>query len=1110
MLGSASKFFLELRGSKPYRQSPICSSVEHHFTMTILVAESPASLLERMAKELAACRDPWARHWLVIAGSGRSEWLQRRWSRIAGVAARSQIVSLRSVIEQAATPTSQPFSRERLVLAVAQALPTLVGRTPLPKNAQCSLVDARVLSWAEQVADALDLALLCRDGDDRWGTSDFLEELSQHPSVKGALEGHIGTLTSNEFRLAAAHWLELWKQRGGAPKLWIQLDAGLPHVLFGCLAELLALMGAEVDLSLLSPSRAFWGDLRSGRRWADGQDAGPVLSCLGRQAQDLHNQAIDRFLSHGSGGDELPPLTAKDSLLGRLRDACCHAGAPDVRLELRDDDWSFTAHSCRSPLRELEICRDRILQAMDEAPTLSADDILVLLAEPSTYAPLVGAALAPLPVRVLGLGGAGGSPVASGLLRLLTSLNRRLGLTDLQALIEEPLIAERFGFQGNTEELMQWLEQAQFRWGLDVQQRAEVQGEGEARWNLAFALRRLGLGAVVSGNTRDGVVEGAAPLERACGLSTALLARLAQFATTLYEAREAWVSNGGSGTPRAARAMGEWCALLGQWCEQFLGYGLGTASEQMTQLVNALIPSLQAAAPAGLLLQSDAVLRLLEKQLELLSAGQGAGSGGITVAELGHYAGVPAKMVLVVGLGSSTFPRHEDRPGWHPLARSRKIGDPDRRDADRHALLLALLGCDERLVLTYQGGSDEDGKERPPSTPLADLLAAVDVVALRSSGETASSHVLIKHGLNGFSPAACATTTRRVARSYLTSDYAGAATLLERDRKDYPGLWSQVLPLSTHSQPLALRDLHDLFQEPCRIFVRRLGLRLPEEVEEPSQEDALTLDALGRWSLRDRMLHCRLTGDDPQALLARATASGELPRGRYGEELWDSTQTELPDVAEQGLLPLAETLQLTIGSRRLIATLPAGWYRNEQGSIVFCSASSRSKPKLLQVRLGLLCLSLAEDVGQIETWFKKEKKPKILVAPAREEAILRLAELCRLHQLAECLPLPFWPGSYEKMRELEDKTQRDPNAAITTEQLLMAAWAVWNQGKGFNDTTPPESRLPATRACFRGLADPFTWKPHLETRWLPAPDLPLALRLMRFISQWEAAAGSAP
>lgn len=1069
--------------------------------MTVYIAESTLPLLERMAAELAACRDPWARHWLVLPGSGRSEWLLRRWARRAGAAAHSQIVPLRSVIEQVASAGGEPFSRERLVLGVAQSLGSCVGNVPLPANTDCSIVDSQVLAWSHQLADAIDGALLCRDGEQRWANSHFLAELIEHPSVKGALVGHLGTLERQAFRAATERWLEQWSERGGVPRLWIQLDAGLPRVLMRCLADLVELLADRVKLSLLSPSHLFWGDLRIRRSWAEGASAGPILTSFGRQTQDLHNQSIDYFMSEGSGGLELPSPTTHDTLLGLIQAACRAAATPETKPIIAPDDYSFTIHACRSPLRELEICRDRILQAMAEDATLGVDDVLVLLAEPLSYAPLAGAALAPLPVRMLGLG-ALVSPVASGLRCLLKSLSGRMGLADVQALMDEPLIAERFGFTGVASELLTWLEQAQFRWGLDEQHRAEAQGHGERRWNLAFALRRLSLGAVVTADSAQGIVDGDVPLERATGLTTALLAQLAQFATLLYAARKDWLSAETDG----AKTMHAWCERLTSWCVQFLGDGQGFVSEERTHLVNTLIPNLEHAAPADLLLRSDAVLGLVETALESLTGAHGSGAGGITVADLHHYAGTPTRMLVVAGLGAEAFPRHEDRPGWHPLTVGRELGDPDRREADRHALLLGLLSASDRVALAYQGGSDEDGRERPPSTPLADLLAAVDEIATLPQGKSVAHNILIRHGLNGFSPNACAAHTRPVARSHLASDYAGATALLEPHRGDYQGLWAQPLAPSPHRYPLTLRDLSDVLQEPCRIFVRRLGLRVPQESAELSQADALQLDSLARWSVRDRLLQCRLAGGDEERLRARIQAAGERPRGQYGDALWQQSLAALPAIDESELTAITEPLQLDLPSRTLDATLPDGWFRTSDGKVVYCSASTRSRKRQLRVTLGLLCLAAAEGATQVETWFSKDKKSKVLVAPDPARAASLLDELCHLYQLAQCLPLPFWPEAYDRMRHLEENARKNGADEIEPEMLLTAAWTTWTEGAGFGLAGPPENSLPATRVCFRGLDDPFAWAPKVLDPWLPASDLPLAWRLYCLVSQWESAA----
>lgn len=1077
--------------------------------MPIVVAENTALLLERMASDLANGRDPWDRHWLILPGIGRSEWLQRRWARLAGIAAHSQIVPLRSLVEQAAAPSGVPFSRDRLVFAVARALPSIAPRTPLPLHTDCGRVDARVLVWSQQVADALDMGLLCRGESDRFLEAPFLSDLLDSPVVKAALSGHLGMLEPELYRASAKRWIDDWNGRGGVPKLWIQLDSGLPHAILRCLAILLDLLPERLQLFLLSPSLAFWGDLRTRRHWNPGEDAGPVLTGLGRLSQDLHNQSVDLFLSQGSGGCELPSPPLGNPLLARLQAACRSAAAPANPPPLSPDDWSFTAHACRSPLRELEICRDRIMQAMSNDPTLTTEDVIILLADPGTYAPLVGAALSPLPARIVGVGGAMQSPVAKALLGLLRTLNGRLGLADIQALLDEPLVAASFELTDCTAEVLEWLTDSQFRWGLDQNHRAEIQDSKDPRWSLAFALRRLGLGAIVRNDERDGIVDGAAPLERASGLAIAILARLAQFAQALSEARSNWTGEGPEAGRPVAKSMLEWTRLLTIWIERFLDEGQGAIAEQRTQILCSTLPALAAAAPADLLFGSDALLRLLEDALASLGTPQGSNAAGITVADLRQFAGTPARMQLIVGLGAESFPTRDERPSWHPLASRRELGDPDRREGDRHSLLLALLSSQDQLVLTYLGGSDEDSKERPPSTPLADLLTAVNTVSNEQAIAVSQHGVVFRHGLNGFSPQACDSRTPAIARSFLPSDYAAAAALDAPRNPHYPGLWSQMLTPRERSRPLDLRDLLDLCREPCRIFVRRLGLQLPQPLDALSQRDTLALEPLARWSLRNRLLKLRLTGGDEASLLARAVAAGELPRGRYGDELWSRMREQTPSIPDPGLTEVTKRIELQLGQYRIVTALPAEWYRSAEDKLLYCTASSRTPEKVLSMQIAMLCLVLDEGITQVETWFAKEKKPKVILAPSRTCAKELLSALCDLHTLAECLPLPFWPESYARMHSLEEKARRNAHLELLPEQLLLSAWSTWSLGNAFLGT-PPDRALPATQACFRGLDDPFTWQPPLALEWLPEPTTPLAWRLFRFFSNWQALAGAKP
>jgi len=1073
--------------------------------MRILSCSTVHPLLEATAQAIAAVHDPAGRHWLIFPGSGNSEWVQRRWAQVAGIASHSQIVQLRSLVEQIAAAGKPAFSLKRLTLVVAGSLPAIAEQLPLPKDVPVAVVDARVLAWSEQLAKAIDLGLLCRPRGNPWAEAPFLASLVRLPAVQQALVGHLGLMPAADFQDAVTVWCATWARRGGVPRLWIHLDAGLPSVLMHRCADLLRLLPADrVHLTLLDPGEVFWGDLGTGRRqWQDGEDAGPLLGHLGRCAQDLHNQAIDSLLSEGAGEQRVDADQSPDTLLGRLQASCRTACDPDECTPLANDDTSLTVHDCRSPLRELEVCRDRILQAMAADDSLLPEDIVLLLADPAALAPLVGAALQPggvegmrLPFRLLGGGGAAVSPVAESLGRLLAALRGRLELAEIQGLIEDPLIAQRFGFDqaaSDGEDLVSWLADAHFRWGLDAAQRQEAQGEGETRWNLLFALRRLGLGAVVEAERRDGIVAGVAPLDRASGLGVATLAGLARFADHLSSARAVWADE-------QPRPLLEWRDELVMLCEQFLDPGDRKATEHRAMLLNQFLPALVQAAPATLSIRADAAIRLLSAEMESLVLGSGAGGGGITVADLRQYAGVPARMVVIAGLGSGAFPRRDERPTWHPLAAGgRQLGDPDLRAADRHALLLVLLSVRERLVLTYQGGSDMDDKPRPPSTPLADLLAAIDRVALPPPGATQAHDVVcFRHGLNGGSPQAFQATAPPSARSFLLSDFHAAKRLNGAHQQLYPGLWSAALEPETGADPVSVQDLAILLTEPCRLFARRVGLRLPEEVEEMPEGDLINPGTLAAWSLRDQLLRCRLAGGDDDALHVRWLAAGDLPRGGYGDAVWKMLDKQVGQVADGPWAPFQPEVAIAVPDaagvvRQIRGRLPSSWYQNGLKTLRFHTASSKQAKHELAVRLALALLA-PERAGDRAIALFRDGKRLDLQVPTLAVAQKQLAGLVDLHDLARRLPLPWWPDAHEAMQVAQQK-------GATAEAALMLGYAKWCVADRQGDDVPPAaSGQPATRLCFRGLADPFRWRPGINVPWLPEAGEPWALRLSCFIS----------
>ncbi len=1128
-------FRFSLSVQSPYtmkwgEKKPMHSTLTPNGAPDIISRATPQALLSKMADDLSAVQDPWARQWLILPGAGRAEWVQQRWSDARGIASRSQHLSVRAVVELVAAQAAhlfsdeaEAYSLEALTLAIADLLPE-IPNTPLPDRDKLPYIDGPALSWAQHIADAIDMGLLCRfDQTDtsaqRFADDSFLQWICKQANIAPLLAAHIGSLDDEIFSAATKEWLRSWEKKGGCPHLWIQLDTGLPTVLMQRLNHMLSLLPADhVHLYLLEPSSLFWGDLSTGRKtlyWNDEDNAGPLLSPFGRRLQDLHNQAIDLWDSGGDGFyTDAPPA---DTLLGRLQR--CSLQDPDIPWDtdtcgiLPANDHSFSVHSCRSPLRELEICRDRILQAMHEDSHLRAEEIVVLLASPSDYAPLVTAAFQPqaqhdlhIPFRTLSLNGASNSSIAEAIQLILQALAGRFTQEQFLSLIEHPLIAERFGFDNagtsGDDNLLNWVQNACFRWGLNRTHRQHYQAHNDERWSLAFALQRLVLGAICDYNrqTTD-TIEGHVPLSRASGLKVQSLAALAALLEQLIHMREQWADT-------QPASLATWSERTAHILEQLLGDGGRNEQQQRATLINSILPQLERCAPENIQVNASAFKRLLIPQLDDVTANMSNGVGGVTVASLSSYAGTPAKMIVVCGLGNDRFPRVDDRPDWHPLASSRAWGDPSMRDDDRHNILLCVLAAAQRFVCTYEGGSDNDDKIRPPSTPLADLIDAA--LQCCKSVDNDKKIFCFEHGLNGFSPQAHQAQASVQTRSFLASDSTHAQTLIAAP-PPAQGLWRQALPLPKNIH-IHRRTLKDLINQPCKLFAAELGLHFSEEKISPEQGDRLTIDNLEAWGIRSRLLRSRLLHTDShndEHIFRQVQASGELPPGLLGETVWNTVQEKTPNWDGSTLTALQHQEDLPLLSYRINTQTESLWARDETGALHFFTVSSFALPKtkksapteygspFIQMCIDLLLFAVQEQIQPSATlhYGTSEEHISLTTTQTPEELLHTLIQLIPLAQAA---PIPMDKQLFTTLSKESD-----------SEKALHNAMHHWSEGNSFAGGTSPAKDEAIHRLCFRQLENPFTWlgpdDPSYQSAcnaMLPDPSFPLAWRFAQALHQW--------
>src|SRR5207237_7508830 len=143
----------------------------------------------------------------------------------------------------------------------------------------------------------------------------------------------------------------------------------------------------------------------------------------------------------------------------------------------------------------------------------------------------------------------------------------------------------------------------------------------------------------------------------------------------------------------------------------------------------------------------DVVVAQLEYSLDESSSGAGFLSGQLTFCALKPMRSVPFKVVCLLGLNDTAFPRHDRAPGFDLLAQYPKRGDRNIRDSDRALFLEALLSAREVFYLSYVGQSLRDNQPLPPSVLVSELL---DYVV--ENFETEIDDFVTRHPLQAFSP----------------------------------------------------------------------------------------------------------------------------------------------------------------------------------------------------------------------------------------------------------------------------------------------------------------------------------------------------------------------
>ena len=662
----------------------------------------------------------------------------------------------------------------------------------------------------------------------------------------------------------------------------------------------------------------------------------PLIAAFGTQsrtamteAEELNFSGTDYDADCDAEEEEESPAGGSGSILHRLQrkildDEPGSAVPATGPADPVDACPSVQIRSCYSAFREVEAAHNFILHCLDEDPDLTLNDIFIMTPTPDVFSPLVDAvfnhadAKQRLTVSLADRPETDELPSYRTFLNILSLFKGEFTASDIFGILEDASVQARIGISGDDcREFRDAAGRAGIRWGWDAGDHGNRNSGGRAfpqnTWQAGFD--RLALhyamdldpaapfpaesGADADGGYGDDTVFAVPGYS---GGRAVTLGRIAVMVRRLHEFALTMRARSGNGVPFRV-----WKDTLLRAAAEFFGpesdlsilllnilSNWGAVLSDARERTDAADDEDADADAAGYEtddtpLTSEIVLAYLGDQAENeADSTRGFMRGSITFCGLRPMRSIPAGAIVLLGMNHRTFPGEDNAPEFDLMKKTRKAGDPDRREESRQLFLDVIMAARKYLYISYTGRDNHDRKEYPPSV-------CVDVLRSYLEQEFGrNSFVDIQEPIQAFSPE----LFRPKARNQSYSE-----KLLEAARKVVgAGQAQAVLPvfaLNEVAQPvdeppprISLDDLIRFFRNPAAAFVRdRLDASASVMEETPLEDSELFGGRLDFGKKQDLLdLYLRTAPEQRNRLarisLLRLKADGAVPLTQTAES-WD-------------------------------------------------------------------------------------------------------------------------------------------------------------------------------------------------------------------------------
>ncbi len=1022
--------------------------------------------LETLADELAGVirtplASPFDKEVLVVQSRGMERWISMELARRHGICANMSFpfpnAFVNGVLQKALPdlPEQSPFEPQVTTWRIMKLLPSMIaepGFESLMTYLSKTEGDLKRFQLSERIADLFDQYLLFRpEMMLRWdrGEEDHWQAVLWRKLVKGHENEHRAALGKALIELLenpATQLADLPERISvfgisTLPRFHIQLFASISRF-------------TRVNLFLMNPCMEYWAQISSDWEIRRATDRGRTklveaedlhlekgnsllvsMGTLGRDFFDLINEFDCEEIQSFEAPGEKNLLTCIQSDILNLRE---RGQEPEEKKTIAENDTSIQIHSCHSPMREVEVLYDRLLEMFEHDPDLGPKDILVMTPDIEAYAPFIQAvfevpagdsgkipfSIADQSVKVEGR-------ITETFLAIMSLRDGRFSAFQVMAILDSRAVQQRFGLAETDVTLIRnWVEDTRIRWGIDGASRGEIGLPDLPENTWKAGLDRLLLGYAMHGG-EENMFAGVLPFDNMEGSETSVLGNFLEFAEQLFS----W-----SKVLERPATPEEWSVTLKGLLETFFLPDEDTEPE--AQIVRRTLDDLAEEGVASGFnekVDMDVIRCFLEHKLGKEGFGFGFIRGGVTFCAMLPMRSIPFKVICLIGMNSDSYPRQSKPLGFDLLAKEPKKGDRSRRDDDRYLFLEALLSARERLHISYVGQSIRDNTVIPPSVLVSEILDYIEQ-GFEVKDRNLPEHMLIKHRLQPFSPDYF--REDGTLFSYSLENFHAAECLTKSRKGPAPFISTGLSEPAAEWKRIGVDDLCAFFVNPAKfLLTRRLGIYFDEVAGMLQETEPFEISGLDRYAVAQDLVERRLRKGVPEDAFPLTRAAGLLPHGTVGRCLYDRLSRETEAFAEKTASYIREGMlapldvDLNISGFSLTGRIDA-LYPERMIRYRYATVKPKDRLRAWVQHLVLNCVKLpgyplvSMVAGLDKEWAAWEYAPV-------EDAEDVLGKLLDMYWKGLIKPLHFFPASsWEYVQQVVEKGR-------PVEDALRKAYSIW-------------------------------------------------------------------